>query len=178
MYRPHIGKWVLLPVVLIALLMLPCAFAQETTTAFQGSVKDPSGAVITGATIEVSGPALIGTRRVQTDASGNYRFAALPPGEYTMTVSAVGFRTYKQSGIDLTVGRLPNIEVQLQVGTLAETVEVSGRGSPGGHNPEQGGGNGAARRLGQHSCRALLPVADPLCSRGAHGAATEQRRPR
>ena len=126
MYRRHTGKWLLLlPVVLIALLVLPCVFAQETTAGFQGTIKDPSGAVITGATIEVSGPALLGTRRVQTDAAGNYRFAALPPGEYTMTVSAVGFRTYKQSGIDLTVGRLPNIEVQLQVGTLAETVEVS-----------------------------------------------------
>jgi outer membrane receptor protein involved in Fe transport len=125
MYRSHTGKWLLLPVVLMALLVLPCAFAQETTTGFQGTIKDPSGAVIAGATVEVSGPALIGTRKVQTDAAGNYRFAALPPGDYTLTVSATGFRTYKQSGIGMTVGRFPNIDVQLQVGTLAETVEVS-----------------------------------------------------
>src|SRR2546427_3538989 len=52
-------------------------------------------------------------------------FAALPPGEYTMTVTAPGFRTYKQTGIDLTVGRLPNIDVQLQVGVVTETVQVS-----------------------------------------------------
>ena len=124
MYRRHTEKWLVL-VVLIALLVLPCAFAQETTAGFQGTIKDPSGAVITGAAIEVSGPALLGTRKVQTDDAGNYRFAALPPGEYTMTVSAAGFRTYKQTGIDLRVGRFPNIDVQLQVGTLAETVEVS-----------------------------------------------------
>src|SRR5262249_39091764 len=69
--------------------------------------------------------ALIGTQKVQTDASGTYRFASLPPGEYILTVTAPGFRTFKQPGISLTAGRLPTIDVQLQVGTLAETVEVS-----------------------------------------------------
>ncbi len=126
MYHPQTGKWLLLAIVLIALLMLPSAFAQETTAGLQGTVKDPTGAVIANATLEVSGPALIGIRKVQTDGAGNYRFAALPPGDYTLTVSASGFRTYKQTGIDLTVGRLPNIDIQLQVGTLAETVEVTG----------------------------------------------------
>src|SRR5881628_2940534 len=61
------------------------AFAQETTTGFQGTVKDSTGGVIANATAEVSGPALIGSRKVQTDATGIYRFAALPPGVYTLT---------------------------------------------------------------------------------------------
>ncbi|MBZ5723847.1 MAG: TonB-dependent receptor [Acidobacteriia bacterium] len=123
MYSP---KGILSLAVLIALLVLPCAFAQETTAGFQGVVKDPSGASVANATVEVSGPALIGTRKQQTDDAGNYRFAALAPGEYTLTVSAAGFRTYKQSGIDLSVGRLPSIDVHLEVGVVAETVEVSG----------------------------------------------------
>ncbi len=109
----------------VALLAVPSAFAQETTAGLQGTVKDPSGAVVANATVEVASPALIGIRKVQTDAAGNYRFAALPPGEYTLTVTAPGFRVYKQSNIDLAVGRLPNIDVQLQVGGVAETVEVT-----------------------------------------------------
>ncbi|HEY2014272.1 MAG TPA: TonB-dependent receptor [Bryobacteraceae bacterium] len=125
MYRSQTGKWLLLPLLLIALAILPNAFAQETTAGIQGVVKDPTGASIPNATIEVSGTTLIGTRKVQTDDAGNYRIAALPPGLYTMTVTAAGFRTYKQGNIDLTVGRLPNLDVKLEVGAVAETVEVS-----------------------------------------------------
>jgi hypothetical protein len=109
----------------IALLIAPAVVAQETTAGLQGTVKDPSGAVVSNASVEVSSPALIGVRKVQTDAAGNYRFGALPPGDYTLTVTAPGFRVYKQSNIDLSVGRLPTIDVQLQVGGVAETVEVT-----------------------------------------------------
>jgi outer membrane receptor protein involved in Fe transport len=116
---------IILTEVLILLLVLPGAFAQETTAGVQGTVKDSSGAVIAKATVEIASPSLIGTRRVQTDGAGNYRFAALPPGTYTMTVNASGFRTFKGAGIDLSAGRLPNIDVTLEVGTVAETVEVS-----------------------------------------------------
>jgi len=115
----------LIAVLALVVCLAGIGLAQETTAGFVGTVKDPSGAVITNAAIEVSGPALIGTRKVQTDSGGNYRFAALPPGQYTMTVSAPGFRTYRQTGIDLRVGRLPSIDVQLEVGAVAETVEVS-----------------------------------------------------
>src|SRR5450755_3722126 len=88
--------------VLIVLLVLPGAFAQETTAGVQGIVKDSSGAVIAKATVEIASPAMIGTRRIQTDGAGNYRFAALPPGTYTITVTAVGFRTSRAAGIDLS----------------------------------------------------------------------------
>src|SRR5258705_8562086 len=69
--------------------------AQETTAGIQGTVKDPSGAVISDATVEVSGPALIGIKKIQTD-QGYFRFANLPSGTYTLTVTVSGFRTYKQ----------------------------------------------------------------------------------
>src|SRR5437016_1591452 len=88
------------PILLTALLLLPCAFAQETTAGVQGIVKDATGGVLPNASVEVTGPALIGTRKVQTDDGGNYRIAALPPGAYTMTISAKGFRTSKLGGID------------------------------------------------------------------------------
>ena len=125
-HRLSAGKRLLLPLVLIALLALPCAFAQETTAGFQGVVKDASGGVVANATLEVSSPALIGTRKVSSDGGGNFRFAALQPGAYTLTVTAPGFRTFKQTGIALATGRLPNIDVQLAVGEVSETVVVSG----------------------------------------------------
>jgi hypothetical protein len=111
---------------LVSILSLSCAFAQETTAGIQGTVKDQSGAVVSKASVEVSGPALIGAMKDTTDSAGAFRFAQLPPGEYTLTVNATGFRTYKQTGIDLSAGRLPTIAVSLQVGQVQETVVVSG----------------------------------------------------
>jgi outer membrane receptor protein involved in Fe transport len=111
---------------LVTLLSLSCAFAQETTGGIQGTVKDQSGAVISKATVEVTSPALMGAMKDTTDAAGAFRFAQLPPGEYTLTVNVQGFRTYKQTGIDLSAGRLPTIGITLQVGQMQETVVVSG----------------------------------------------------
>ena len=64
MQRPYKGKWLLLPVVLIALMVSPSVFAQETTAGLQGTVKDPSGASVANATVEVTGSSLIGTKKV------------------------------------------------------------------------------------------------------------------
>src|SRR6266568_1609099 len=97
---------VVLPVLWIALLLMPCSFAQETTAGVQGTVKDSTGALIPQATVEVASPSLIGTKRLAT-TQGYYRFANLPPGVYTLTVAATGFRTYKEDNIQLEVGHLP-----------------------------------------------------------------------
>lgn len=99
--------------------------AQETTAGMQGSVKDQTGAVVSKAVVEASGTTLIGTRKAESDESGAFRIPNLPPGEYTLTVTAKGFRTYKLGGIKLEVGRLPSIDVALQVGTTTEVVEVT-----------------------------------------------------
>jgi outer membrane receptor protein involved in Fe transport len=114
-----------LPAVLAALAILPSALAQEITAGVQGSVKDPSNAAIANATVEVASPALIGTRKVVTDAAGAYRITALAPGLYTLTVTAAGFHTYRQANIDLSVGRLPSIDVRLEIGAVAETIEIT-----------------------------------------------------
>src|SRR4051812_13700141 len=92
--RPR-GLRCCIPILLITLLLLPSAFAQETTAGVQGTVRDATGTVVPNATIEVSGPALLGTRKVQSDDSGAYRVAALPPGTYTLAIAATGFRTAK-----------------------------------------------------------------------------------
>ena len=122
------SKRLLLPLMLllIAGLVLPVAFAQETTGGLQGTVKDPSGAVVSGATVDVTGPSLIGKKSVTTDSGGYFRFANLPPGTYTLAVTAPNFRSYKQEGVAIATGHLPSIDVTLQVGTASETVEVTG----------------------------------------------------
>src|SRR6185369_16520499 len=129
MQRPYKGKWLLLPVVFVALMVSPRVFAQETTAGLQGVVRDPSGASVANATVELTGSSLIGSKKVQTDDLGTYRFAALPSGSFALTVTVPGFRTYKQVGIDLVVGRLPTVDVRLEVGAVAETVEVASNAS-------------------------------------------------
>jgi Carboxypeptidase regulatory-like domain len=119
------GKWLFLAVVLAALVVLPCAFGQETTAGLQGVVKDSSGGVVVKASVEVTSPSLIGSKKTETDAAGYYRFANLPPGAYALTVTAGGFRTFRQDNIELLVGHLPSLEVVLQIGAVSETVEVS-----------------------------------------------------
>src|SRR5271157_5959841 len=78
--------------------------AQETTGGLQGVVKDPSGAVVPNAKVVVTASSLVGTKEEQTDGTGYYRFANLPPGTYTITVTAAGFKTLKQGGVLLEVG--------------------------------------------------------------------------
>jgi len=112
--------------VLVAILLISTAVAQETTAGLQGTIKDPQGLVVSKATVEVTGTALIGAKKVETDASGYYRFANLPPGDYVVTVSAQGFRTLKQSGLRLEVGKLPTLDLKLEIGGIEQTVEVTG----------------------------------------------------
>jgi outer membrane receptor protein involved in Fe transport len=117
-----------LAVVLVASLALalsPLAYSQETTAGVQGYVKDSTGAVIVGATVEISGPTL-GSKKTETDSTGFYRFSSLPPGVYTLTVNAKGFRVVKREDVSLDVGRLPNIDVPLEIGSASETIEVRG----------------------------------------------------
>ena len=109
----------------LAFTMLPAASAQETSAGVQGHVKDQTGAVIGGADVEISGPSLIGTQKTVTDSTGFYRFSGLPSGTYTITFSAKGFRVVKHGNLALEVGRLPNIDVQLDIGASTEVIEVS-----------------------------------------------------
>jgi hypothetical protein len=119
----------------IPILILVCALllvsssvsvAQETTGGLQGTVKDPTGAVIQGAKVVVTSSALAGSKELQTDSSGYFRFANLPPGNYTITVAAPGFKITKREGLKLEVGHLPTTDVVLEVGSTAVTVEVTG----------------------------------------------------
>jgi len=112
--------------VLVATLFISTAFAQETQAGVQGTVKDPQGLAVSKATVEITGGALIGSKKAETDSSGYYRFANLPVGEYTISVSAPNFKTAKLTGVKLSAGALPTIDPKLEVGAIEQTVEVSG----------------------------------------------------
>ena len=87
-------------VVALAVLMPTIAFAQATIT---GTVKDTSGAVLPGVTVEASSPVLIEkVRTVTTDGGGQYRIVDLRPGTYSVTFTLPGFNTYKRDGVELT----------------------------------------------------------------------------
>src|SRR5215472_3426893 len=103
----------------LTLLFAVGAMAQETTGGLQGTVKDSSGAVVPNAHVVVSGTALVGTKEIDTDGSGYYRFANLPAGSYTVTVTAKGFKTVKQQGLTIEVGHLPSLDITLEGGTAA-----------------------------------------------------------
>src|SRR5579863_5639806 len=101
-------------------------FAQETTGGLQGTVKDPSGAVVPNAQVVATSNILVGNKTANSDASGYYRFANLPPGSYVVTVTAKGFRTSKREGLVIEVGHLPTVDITLEIGGTETVVEVSG----------------------------------------------------
>jgi hypothetical protein len=122
---PRFCSWLLVAAVLI---VTNCAlFAQETTGGIQGTVKDTSGAVVAGAHVVVKSPALAGDKSADTESTGYYRFANLPPGIYSVEVTAKGFKVTKRDGLNVEIGRLPSVDLALEVGTAAEVVEVSGQ---------------------------------------------------
>jgi hypothetical protein len=104
------------------------AFAQETTGGLQGTVKDPSGAVVAHARVVVTSTSLVGSKQVITDATGHYRFSNLPPGSYTLTVTTEGFQTLRRQGIALEVGHTPTIDLDLSIGAVSSVVEVTSSG--------------------------------------------------
>jgi hypothetical protein len=97
-----------------------------TAQAISGTVTDTTGAVLPGVTVEARSPALIErVRTAVTDASGQYRIVALERGVYSVTFTLAGFSTLVREGIELTTGFTANVDVQLLVGALEETVTVT-----------------------------------------------------
>lgn len=105
------------------------SWAQYTTARLAGIVTDPSGAVVSGATIAVQD---VGTGYVQTTTStvaGQYLFPSLPVGNYQITVSMPGYTSYVQKGIVLSLGQAATQNVQLQVGLVSQQVVVNANAS-------------------------------------------------
>ena len=116
-------------------LLIPAVgLAQSDNGAIAGVVKDASGAVLPGVTIEAASPALIEkVRTVVSDSQGEYKLLDLPGGSYTVTFTLTGFSTFKRDGLELTANFTANVGAEMRVGQLEETVTVSGaKASTGG----------------------------------------------
>jgi hypothetical protein len=119
----------LLAVLAVLSLSTP-AFAQgggaSSTGTIQGRVSDSQGAVLPGVTVTATSPSALGAQTTVTSETGNYRFPALPPGNYELTFELAGFNSLKRSGISISLGFVANVNVELALATLQETVTVSG----------------------------------------------------
>jgi hypothetical protein len=109
---------------ILAVLLLPAtAFAQVIA----GTVRDGSGGVLPGVTVEASSPVLIDkTRTVVTDGSGQFRIIDLRAGTYELTATLTGFTTVKRGGIELAGTQTLTIPLEMRVGGVAETITVVG----------------------------------------------------
>ena len=122
---PRVVKLTLI-VLGIAALVPAAAFAQDAAS-IAGAVTDSTGGVLPGVTVVASSPALIeGSRTVVTDGAGAYRIVALRPGTYSVTFTLPGFGTIVREGVELEGSFAAAVDVQLSVGSVEETVTVTG----------------------------------------------------
>jgi Carboxypeptidase regulatory-like domain/TonB-dependent Receptor Plug Domain len=112
-------------VTILLQVLISSGLAQETTGGIQGTVKDPQGAVIPGATVEVTSTTLIGKKTATTDSGGFFHFEQLPPGTYSISVNVPGFAPQTQGNLELRVGALPTVTITMQVGGITQEVSVS-----------------------------------------------------
>src|SRR5262245_45720640 len=121
------GVWALLT--LLSLSAAP-AFAQgggaSSTGSISGDVKDSQGGVLPGVTVTATSPAQIGQLTAVTNEAGIYRFPSVPPGEYRLAFELSGFQTVERTGIRVTLGFNAQVNVQLGVASVQETITVSG----------------------------------------------------
>jgi hypothetical protein len=112
-------------VALVGLAVLPTfAYAQS---AIAGVVKDASGGVLPGVTVEAASPVLIEkSHTVVTDAQGEYKIVDLRPGTYTVTFTLEGFTTMRRDGLELPSNFTATVNMELRIGALQETLTVSG----------------------------------------------------
>jgi hypothetical protein len=118
------------PILLLAcgLVSVPCIGGAQVLGSVAGTVKDASGALLPGVTVEASSPALIEkVRTAVTDGAGQYRIVNLPPGTYVMTFTLAGFSTVRREAVDVSINVTSNIDAELRVGNLTETITVSGQ---------------------------------------------------
>jgi hypothetical protein len=111
-------------VIALSALLPSAAHAQASIT---GVVKDSSGAVLPGVTVEASSPALIEkTRTAVTDESGRYRIVDLRPGTYMVNFTLTGFQSFRREGVELPGTFTATVDADLKVGSLEETITVTG----------------------------------------------------
>ena len=117
----------LLCAAIVVLLSAGPALAQAptaTTAVVSGTVSDPSGLVVPGATVMLTDPATTRSVETVTDSSGHYTFAGVFPGTYVLTTNLKGFKQSRIADIGVEVARSYTVDITVQVGQLEDVVEV------------------------------------------------------
>ncbi|HUE89351.1 MAG TPA: TonB-dependent receptor [Vicinamibacterales bacterium] len=121
MFRPLLALFVVLSVALPL-----SAHAQTGQGSLRGYVRDSQGGALPGVTITATAPELLRPATVVTNEEGLYRLINLPPGTYTLVAELAGFSVFKREGILLRAGATFAVDIELALGTLEETITVSG----------------------------------------------------
>ena len=126
MTLPRLAGWLI-----VVLAMATSAFAQgggaSSTGTIQGRLTDAQGAVLPGVTVTATSPSMPGVQTAVSSETGNYRFPAIPPGTYALTYELSGFNKLIRDGVEIRLGFTANVNVELALATLQETVTVSGQ---------------------------------------------------
>src|SRR5215471_2519267 len=120
-------QWIRVLLLGCFVVILPLAALAQTGATLTGIVSDSSGAVLPGVSVEAKSPVLIEqVRSAVTDEAGRYRIVDLRPGTYNVTFTLPGFTTVIREGIELSGTFIANVDAQLRVGAVAESVTVTG----------------------------------------------------
>jgi hypothetical protein len=112
----------------VEFLLLSAAAIAQDTASLTGTIRDNTGAVIPDASVTLKNTATGIARDLKTNSAGEYVAAAVPPGQYNLTVSVAGFRKYQADGVVLRVAQNARIDVTMRVGNTHEEVTVHGEG--------------------------------------------------
>src|SRR5713101_2973810 len=118
----RVRLWV--SVVVVLLVLVPIASAQKITGLITGTVTDPSGAAVPGATVTVVNERTSATRSATTNEQGSFSFPELDPGMYTLTVNKGGFKKLAERNVELHVADVTTLNLKMEMGATTETVMV------------------------------------------------------
>jgi hypothetical protein len=111
---------------MVSMIFATASMAQTSTTGtVEGTVTDTNGAVVSGASVSLSGPNLIRSQTTVTDSNGSYRFSQVPPGRYSVAVAAIsGFQAFKQDNVEVNLSRSTSVNVTMSAGGVGGVVDV------------------------------------------------------
>ena len=141
------GRMVSIVLAALGLLVTGSPLAAQTTGRIQGQIVDAQNAVVPGATVTITSPALQGALTEVTDADGRFRFPSVPPGRYTVKAELANFKTFEQPNIEVGLDRTVTVPVTMQLASVRESVTVTAASPVApGPRPETGATRSAWRR--------------------------------
>lgn len=114
----------------LLLLISGSTLSQTSSTSLQGTVTDPHGGAVVGATVTLVDTDSGKERTAVTGATGEYRFQFLPPGTYQLSVAAAGFARHEKTGLQVLVNTPSTVNIELKIGATTETVSVTSEAPP------------------------------------------------